>query len=73
MIRLVVKLYLVTKIIFQVFCVFFSDLKLKGELALTYKSYAGGHSYQYYDYYLLYLVVAGNNEPFRLTTFTFSD
>ena len=34
-----VKIYWLTKIDFQVFCVFF--LKLKSELALAYESYAG--------------------------------
>ena len=50
------------------FCGFFfcCYLKLKGELALAYESYAIGNSYCYYDHYLFYLVVAGNNEPFRV-------
>ena len=39
-IRVVVKFCWLTKIIFQVFCVFL--LKLKGELVLAYESYAGG-------------------------------
>ena len=39
-IRLMVKICWLTKIVFQVFCVFFQ--KLKSELALAYERYAGG-------------------------------
>ena len=39
-IRVVVKFFWLTKIIFHVFCVFLK--KLKGELALAYESYPGG-------------------------------
>ena len=49
-----------------------SYLKLKGELALAYESYTGENPYCYYDYYLFYLVLAGNNEPFRVTPSTSS-
>ena len=59
-----------TKIIFQALCVFF--LKLKGELALTYESDAGGILIVILieilnDFYFFYLAVASNNEPFRVT------
>ena len=64
-----VKFCLSTKIVFQVFCFFF--LKLKGELALAYESYAGGILVILIeilnDYYYFYLAVASNNEPFRVT------
>ena len=73
LIRVVVKFCWLSKIIFQVFCVFF--LKLKGELALAYESYAGGGLTVILieildDYHLLYLVLAGNNKPFRVTPST---
>ena len=56
-------------------CFFF--LKLKGELALTYESYAGGNLIVIVieicnDYYLFYLVLAGSNKPFRMTASTSS-
>ena len=52
-------------------CLFFF-LKVKGELALAYENYADGILIVILieilnDYYLFYLVVAGNNEPFRVT------
>ena len=52
-------------------------MKVKGELALAYESYAGGIlivilSEVLNDYYLFYLVLAGNNEPFRVTPSTSS-
>ena len=63
-----VKLCLSTKIVFQVFFFF---LKLKGELALAYESYAGGILVILIeilnDYYYFYLAVASNSEPFRVT------
>ena len=69
-----VKFCLSTKIVFQVFCFFlvFFFLKLKGELALAYESYAGGILIVILievlnDYYFFYLAVASNNEPFRVT------
>ena len=68
-----VKFCLSTKIVFQVFCFFlvFFFLKLKGELALAYESYAGGILVILIeilnDYYYFYLAVASNNEPFRVT------
>ena len=46
---------------------FFSYLKLKRELALVRENYAGGNSYFYYHYYLLYRVLPGNNDLFRVT------
>ena len=54
---------------------FFFFLKLKGELALAYESYAGGILIVILievlnDYYLLYLVLAGSNKPFRVTPST---
>ena len=72
-ITVVVKSCWFTQIIFQGFCVFF--LKLKGELALAYKSYAGGILIVILievlnDYYLFDLVLAGNNEPLRVTPST---
>ena len=42
-------------------------IKLKGELTLAHESCAGGNSYCYCDFYLFYLALAGNNEPFRVT------
>ena len=66
---LVVKFSWLTKIIFQIFWVFF--LKLEGELALTYESYADGILVILIDY-LFYLTLAGNNEPFTVTPFTSS-
>ena len=45
---------------------------LKGELELVYKSYVGENSYCYSCYCLLYLIWAGNNEPFRVTPSTSS-
>ena len=52
---------------------FFS--KLKGELTLAYESYADGILIVIFieildDYYLLHLVLGGNNEHFRLTPST---
>ena len=51
--------------VFQVFCFFF--LKLKGELALAYKSYARGILIviliEIHNDYYFYLAVASNNEP----------
>ena len=42
-------------------------------MELTYKSYVGGNSSDYYyDYYLLYFIWAGKNELFRLTSSTCS-
>ena len=46
----------------------FFFLKLKGELALAYESYAGGIVIVILievlnDYYYLYLVLAGSNKP----------
>ena len=68
-----VKFCFSTKIVFQVVCFFlvFCFLKLKGELALAYESYAGGILIVILieivnDYYFFYLVVASNNEPFRV-------
>ena len=53
-----VKFSWLTKIIFQVFCGFFSYLKLNGELALVYESYASGNSYFcYYHYYLFIIII----------------
>ena len=53
-------------------CFFF--LKLKGELALAYESYAGGIIIIIIeilnDYHLFYLILAGNNESFRVTPLT---
>ena len=54
---------------FDVFCGFFSHLKLKGELVLLYGGRTVGNSYFYYHYYL---VLAGNNESVRVTPSTFS-
>ena len=71
-IRLVVKFCWLPKIIFEALCGFYSYLKLKGELALADESYAGGNSYFYAHYYLFYLVLAGSNEPFRVTSSTSS-
>ena len=56
---------------------FFFFLKLKGELALAYESYAGGILIVILieilnDYYFFYLAVANNNEPFRVTPATSS-
>ena len=53
----------------------FFFLKLKGELALAYESYAGGILIVILievlnDYYLLYLALAGSNKPFRVTPST---
>ena len=53
----------------------FFFLKLKGELALAYESYAGGILIVILievlnDYYLLYLVLASSNRHFRVTPFT---
>ena len=60
-----VKFCLSTKMVFQVFCFFF--LKLKGELALAYKSYARGILIviliEIHNDYYFYLAVASNNEP----------
>ena len=50
------------------FFMFFSYLKLKGELTKAYESYAGGNSYCY----LLYLALAGSNEPLRVPPSTSS-
>ena len=64
-----VKFCLSTKIVFQVFCFFF--LKLKGELALTYESYASRILIviliEILNDYFFYLAVASKNEPFRVT------
>ena len=51
------------------------NLKLKEELALAYESYAGGILIVFLieilnDYCLFYLVLAGNNDPFRVTPST---
>ena len=47
---------------------------LKGELKLAYKSYVDGNSYYcYYNYCFLYLMRAGNNEPFRVIPSTCVD
>ena len=55
---------------------FFFFLKLKGELALTYESYADRIHIviliEILNYYLLYLALAGNNEPFSVTPSTSS-
>ena len=53
----------------------FFFLKLKGELALEYESYAGGILIVIFievlnDYYLLYLALTGSNKPFRVTSST---
>ena len=56
-IRLVVKFSWLTKIIFQIFCGLFSSLKLNGELALVYESYASGNSNFYYHYYLYIIII----------------
>ena len=53
----------------------FFFLKLKGELALEYESYAGGILIVIFfevlnDYYLLYLALTGSNKPFRVTPST---
>ena len=74
-VRVEVKFCWLSKIIFWVLCVFF--LKIKGELALTYKSYAGRVLVAILieildDYYLFYLILAGNNEPFRVTPSTYN-
>ena len=65
-----------TKIIFQVFSGFFF-LKLTGELALAYESYADGILIviliEILNDYLFYLVLAGNNEPFRVRPSTSSE
>ena len=49
----------------------FFFLKLKGELPLTYESYAGGIVIviliEILNDYLFYLALAGNNKPFRVT------
>ena len=65
------KFCLSTKIVVQVFWVFF--LKLKGELALAYESYAGGilivvliEILNDYYFFYIYIAVASNNEPFRV-------
>ena len=52
----------------------FFFLKLKGELALTYESYADGILIviEIRNDYLFYLALAGNNEPFRVTPSTSS-
>ena len=54
----------------------FFFLKLKGELALAYESYAGGilifNVIEIRNDYLFYLALAGNNEPFRVTPSTSS-
>ena len=50
------------------FFMFFSYLKLKGELTKAYESYTGGNSYCY----LLYLALAGSNEPLRVPPSTSS-
>ena len=68
LIRLLVKFCWLSKVIFQILCAFF--LKLKGELTLAYESYARGVLIVILieilnDYYLFYLVLAGNNEPLR--------
>ena len=48
-------------------------LELTEELELAYKSYVGGNScYCYYDHCLLYLIWAGNNKSFRVTSSTSS-
>ena len=51
-------------------------MKVKGELALAYESYAGGILIvilsEVLNDYLFYLVLAGNNEPFRVTPSTSS-
>ena len=66
-----------TKISFQVFYGLLFFLKLKGGLALAYESYAGGILVVilieiFNDYYLFYFLLAGNNEPFRVTPSTSS-
>ena len=48
--------------------IFFS--KSNREMALAYESCAGGSFYSYFDYYLFYILLAGNNEPFRVTPST---
>ena len=54
----------------------FFFLKLKGELALTYESYADGILIviliEIRNDYLFYLALAGNNEPFRVIPSTSS-
>ena len=45
-------------------------IKLRGELA--HESCAGGNSYCYCDYYVFYLVLAGDNEPFRVAPSAFN-
>ena len=57
---------------FSAFMWFIFFLKSKEELPLTYESCAGGSSYYYCGYYLFYVLLAGNNEPFRVTPFTSS-
>ena len=59
---------------FSGFLCFFS-WKLKGKLALAYESYAGGVLIVILiempnDYYLFHLVLAENNESFRVTLST---
>ena len=49
---------------FIIIVIIYSFLKIKGELALAYESYAGGNSNGSYDYYLFYIVLAGSNESF---------
>ena len=53
----------------------FFSLKLKGELALAYESYADRILIVILievlnDYYLRYLVLSGSNKSFRVTPFT---
>ena len=54
----------------------FFFLKLKGELPLTYESYADGIVIviliEILNDYLFYLALAGNNEPFRVAPLTSS-
>ena len=68
-----IQFYWLAKIIFQVFLCFFF-LKLKGELVLTYESYANGiliiNQFEICNDYLFYIALAGNNEPFRVTLCT---
>ena len=52
---------------FSGFMWFIFFLKSKGELALAYESWAGGSSYCYCGFCLFYILLAGNNEPFRVT------
>ena len=46
-------------------------IQLYGELELACKCSVGGNSYYcYHDFCLLYLILSGNNEPFRVTPST---